>query len=166
MTTEGSGRLPGGLAPSTAVSWPASGLTLSEIAGLVLEAAVPRFADAVAVFALEGLLVGGEPDGRTVGEQVIVRRLGSGYARAGHPVADSAAARLAPSAAAPGTRAKAVPSHLLYGGYRRFISSHRCIRSRTSLAVTTAEPSSSPASAHRPGNASSCEIRRHWQLST
>jgi hypothetical protein len=78
VTTEGSGRLPGGLAPSTAVSWPASGLTLSEIAGLVLEAAVPRFADAVAVFALEGLLVGGEPDGQAVGEQVIVRRLGSG----------------------------------------------------------------------------------------
>jgi hypothetical protein len=90
VTTEGSGRLPGGLAPSTAVSWPASGLTLSEIAGLVLEAAVPRFADAVAVFALEGLLVGGEPDGQAAGEQVIVRRLGSGYARAGHPVADPA----------------------------------------------------------------------------
>ena len=90
MTTEGSGGLPGGLAPSTAVSWPASGLTLSEIAGLVLEAAVPRFADAVAVFALEGLLVGGEPDGQAVGEQVIVRRLGSGYARAGHPMADPA----------------------------------------------------------------------------
>ena len=90
MTTEGGGGLPGSLAPSTAVAWPASGLTLSEIAGLVLEASVPRFADAVAVFAMEGLLVGGEPDGRTVGEQVIVRRLGSGYARDGHPVADPA----------------------------------------------------------------------------
>ena len=51
---------------------------------------MPRFADAVAVFALEGLLVGGEPDGRTAGEQVIARRLGSGYARDGHPVADPA----------------------------------------------------------------------------
>ena len=39
---------------------------------------------------MEGLLVGGEPDGQAVGEQVIVRRLGSGYARAGHPVADPA----------------------------------------------------------------------------
>ncbi len=90
MITDGGGGLPVGLAPSSAVSWPASGLTLSEIAGLVLEAAVPRFADAVAVFALEGLLAGGEPDGRTVGGQVIARRLGSGYARDGHPVADPA----------------------------------------------------------------------------
>ena len=89
MTTEGGGGLPGSLAPGASV-WPASGLPLSEIAGLVLEASVPRFADAVAVFALEGLLVGGEPDGRTAGEQVIARRLGSGYARDGHPVADPA----------------------------------------------------------------------------
>ena len=52
---EGGGGLPGSLAPDASVAWPASGLPLSEIAGLVLEASVPRFADAVAVFALEGL---------------------------------------------------------------------------------------------------------------
>ena len=46
------------------------------------------------------------------------------------------------------------------------MSSHSRIRSRASRAVTTAEPSSSPASAHRPGNASSSAIRLHWQLST
>jgi hypothetical protein len=90
VTTEGGAGLPGSLAPGASVAWPASGLPLSEIAGLVLEASVPRFADAVAVFALEGLLAGGEPDGRTAGEQVIARRLGSGYARDGHPVADPA----------------------------------------------------------------------------
>jgi len=90
VTTEGGGGLLGSLAPGASVAWPASGLPLSEIAGLVLEASVPRFADAVAVFALEGLLVGGEPDGRTAGEQIIARRLGSGYARHGHPVADPA----------------------------------------------------------------------------
>jgi hypothetical protein len=90
VTTEGGGGLPSSLAPGASIAWPAPGPSLSEIAGLVLEASVPRFADAVAVFALEALLVGGEPDGRTAGEQVIARRLGSGYARDGHPVVDPA----------------------------------------------------------------------------
>src|SRR5882724_11481712 len=46
------------------------------------------------------------------------------------------------------------------------MSSHSRIRSRASRAVTTTEPSSSPASAHLPGNASSSAILLHWQLST
>lgn len=74
------GGLRGGVAPGP---WPAPG----EIAGLVLETAVPRFADAVAVFALEGLSAGGA---LADGDQVIVRRLGSGSVRDGHPVADPA----------------------------------------------------------------------------
>src|SRR6185295_10577491 len=46
------------------------------------------------------------------------------------------------------------------------MSSHSRIRSRASRAVTTTEPSSSPASAHLPPNASSSAILLHWQLST
>jgi hypothetical protein len=79
-------RLPG----DGAVSWLGASVGLGEVAGLVLEATVPRFADAAAVFALEALLAGGEPDHRTAGGQVTARRLGAGLARDGRPVPDPA----------------------------------------------------------------------------
>ena len=74
--------------------------------------------------------------------------------------------RCGDSAAAAGSRANALPSHLPYGGYRRAISRHSRMRSRTSRAATTADPSSSPTSPHRPTNASSWPIRCHWQART
>ncbi|HLI36865.1 MAG TPA: GAF domain-containing SpoIIE family protein phosphatase [Streptosporangiaceae bacterium] len=76
-----------------------TGLDLGEIAGLVLEATVPRFADAAAVLVLERLLETGEteaPGGRGTeagaapGGEVVARRLGTGFARGGRLVTDPA----------------------------------------------------------------------------
>lgn len=64
------------------------------------------------------------------------------------------------------SRANAVPSHLAYGAYCRAISSARRMLSRTRCAVTTAEPRSSPISAVRWTNGSSCARRRHWHASS
>jgi hypothetical protein len=63
----------------------AAGLGLGEIAGLILEATVPRFADAAEVYVLERLLTGGEPGGSTGGGSVVVRRLGAGISEGGRP---------------------------------------------------------------------------------
>lgn len=85
--------------------------------------------------------------------------------RAGYSVAASAPVSDGVSPSATASRPKALPSHLLYGAYIRSSSRHSRIRSRTSRPATTADPRSSPASAHRPTNASSWEIRCHWQAS-
>jgi hypothetical protein len=64
----------------------AAGLDPGEIAGLILEATVPRFADAVGVYILERLLAGGEPGGGETGGRVVARRLAAGVSEGGHPV--------------------------------------------------------------------------------
>lgn len=58
---------------------------LMEIAGMTLDAVVPRFADAAVVFAAERLLVGSDPaggslDGRDGSGQVTVRKIASRFA--------------------------------------------------------------------------------------
>src|SRR4029077_12957723 len=58
-------------------------LDLAEITGLTLEAVVPRFAGGAGVFVLERVLKGGEPAGETYGGEVVMRRLGTTFARAG-----------------------------------------------------------------------------------
>ena len=58
-------------------------LDLAEITGLTLEAVVPRFAGGAGVLVLEQLLKGGEPTGHTTGGEVVMRRLGTTFARAG-----------------------------------------------------------------------------------
>jgi hypothetical protein len=85
VTTGDYGGLPEGV-PGAGVPWPTVSLNLGEVAGLILEATVPRFADAAAVFVLEGVLAGGQLGGRTAGGQVIARRLAAGLARDGRPV--------------------------------------------------------------------------------
>jgi hypothetical protein len=64
----------------------------AQAARLVLEAVIPGFADAAGVYVLEQLLRGGDPARRAAGTQLIVRRLGTGFAQAG---------QLAPQAAFP-----------------------------------------------------------------
>jgi len=77
-------------------AWPAevglplaAGLDLAEIARLILAATVPGFAAGASVFALDHLLKGSEAAGRPAGGQVVARRLGTKFARAGRrfPVA-------------------------------------------------------------------------------
>jgi hypothetical protein len=67
-----------------------TGPDLAVVVGLTLEAAAPGLADAVAVFVLEQLLSGGDPAGRAASAQVVVRRLGTGFARAGRLVPEAA----------------------------------------------------------------------------
>jgi hypothetical protein len=62
---------------------PAAGLDPGEMAGQVLDLAVPRLADAAAVFVLDWLLAGGGAGGDDSGD-VVVRRLGSRFTGAGH----------------------------------------------------------------------------------
>jgi serine phosphatase RsbU (regulator of sigma subunit) len=63
---------------------------LAEIARLVLAATVPAFADGTGVFVLEQLLGGAEPAGRTNGDVVVARRLGTRFASAGQQASESA----------------------------------------------------------------------------
>jgi hypothetical protein len=58
-------------------------LDLAEITRLTLAAIVPRFAEGAGVFVLEQLLKGGEPAGQPTGREVVTRRLGTTFARAG-----------------------------------------------------------------------------------
>ena len=63
---------------------------LGEIAGLILAATVPRFADGTGVFVLEQLLRGAESGGRTGGDGIVARRLGTRFASAGQRASESA----------------------------------------------------------------------------
>ena len=65
-------------------------LDLAEITGLTLKATVPGFAEGVGVFVLEQLLKGGEPAGPATGGEVVTRRLGTTFARAGQRVSREA----------------------------------------------------------------------------
>jgi Stage II sporulation protein E (SpoIIE)/GAF domain len=62
-------------------------LDLSEMAGQILDAVVPGFADAAGVYALEELLSSGNPAPQAPGTELLVRRLGTVFAadRAGEP---------------------------------------------------------------------------------
>jgi len=71
LITEGPGLLMGGR------------LDLAEITRLTLEAVVPRFAGGAGVFVLEQLLKGAESAGHTTGGEVVTRRLGTTFDRAG-----------------------------------------------------------------------------------
>jgi stage II sporulation SpoE-like protein/GAF domain-containing protein len=82
-----------------AEDWPAltgggpplgSSIDLAEITRLVLAASVPGFAGAAGVYALEHLLKDGEPAGRPAAGQVVTRRLGAKFARAGRRVPEGA----------------------------------------------------------------------------
>jgi hypothetical protein len=66
-----------------------SGTGMAEIAGLVLDAAVPALADAAVVFAAEEFLRGGPPGHDAPGD-VAVRRLGIRFTPSGCPVPDGA----------------------------------------------------------------------------
>lgn len=85
ITDADSGRPLAGPAP-----WLAASLSLSDVAALVLAAAVPRFATAAAMFCLEDVLTGGRPDRPAAGTPVTVRRIATGLARDGRPVPDPA----------------------------------------------------------------------------
>jgi hypothetical protein len=63
---------------------------LAEIARLILAATVPGFADQTGVFVLEQLLAGAESAGRTGGDGVVARRLGTRFASAGPQAAEAA----------------------------------------------------------------------------
>ena len=65
-------------------------LDLAEITGLTLAAIVPGFAEGAGVFVLEHLLKGGEPVGQRCGGEVVTRRLGTTFARAGQRVSREA----------------------------------------------------------------------------
>lgn len=72
-------------------------MDLGDIAGLVLEATVPRFADAAGVYVLEQLLAAGGPSGVTGGMTgeanggtFVARRLGGGFAVDGRQVPEDA----------------------------------------------------------------------------
>ena len=65
-------------------------LDLAEITGLTLAAIVPGFAEGAGVFVLEHLLKGGEPAGLATGGEVVMRRLGTTFARAGQRVSREA----------------------------------------------------------------------------
>ena len=65
-------------------------LDLAEITGLTLAAIVPGFAEGAGVFVLEHLLKGGEPVGQRCGGEVVMRRLGTTFARAGQRVSREA----------------------------------------------------------------------------
>ena len=58
-------------------------LDLAEIVRLTLAAIVPRFAEGAGVFVLEQLLKGGELASRAAGGEVVMRRLGTTFARVG-----------------------------------------------------------------------------------
>jgi len=70
--------------------WLAARLSLGDAAALVLEAAVPRFATAAALFCLEDVLTGGRPDRSAGAGPVTARRIATGLARGGRPVPDPA----------------------------------------------------------------------------
>lgn len=65
-------------------------LDLAEITGLTLAAIVPGFAEGADVFVLEHLLKGGEPVGQRCGGEVVMRRLGTTFARVGQRVSREA----------------------------------------------------------------------------
>ena len=65
-------------------------MDLAEITGLTLAAIVPGFAEGAGVFVLEHLLKGGEPVGQAIGGEVVTRRLGTTFARAGQRVSREA----------------------------------------------------------------------------
>ena len=68
--------LPAALAAAEAELRLRTSLDLAEIARLVLEATVPDFADAAAVFAVERLFRGGEPERSDDASEITARRLG------------------------------------------------------------------------------------------
>lgn len=78
-------------------------LDLTEITGLTLAAIVPAFAEGAGVFVLEHLLKGGEPVGQAARGEVVTRRLGTTFARAGQRVS-RAASRPARSSRSPRDR--------------------------------------------------------------
>ncbi|HEX6448466.1 MAG TPA: GAF domain-containing SpoIIE family protein phosphatase [Trebonia sp.] len=69
--------LPAGLAAAEAELRLRTSLDLAEIARLVLDASVPDFADAAAVFAVERLIRGGEPQRSDDTSEITARRLGT-----------------------------------------------------------------------------------------
>ena len=69
--------LPTGLAAAEAGLRLRASLDLAEIARLVLDASVPDFADAAAVFAVERLIRGGEPERSDGAREITARRLGT-----------------------------------------------------------------------------------------
>ena len=75
-------------------AWRGAAADLCEIAGLVVEATVPRFADAAGVFILEELLTprahGGPDASGQDGGKVITRRLGCGVAQGDRQALDDA----------------------------------------------------------------------------
>jgi hypothetical protein len=81
---------PAGLAAAGAGLRLRSSLDLAEIARLVLDAAVPGFADAAAVFASEQLIRAGEPVQFGGDCKVAVRRLGTRLAHESQPVTQAA----------------------------------------------------------------------------
>jgi len=90
-------RLPGPASPPTPElageipGLPLDGrLDLAEITRLTLAAIVPGFAEGAGVFVLEQLLKGAEPAGRATGGEVVARRLGTTFARAGQRVSREA----------------------------------------------------------------------------
>jgi Stage II sporulation protein E (SpoIIE)/GAF domain len=62
---------------------PGGRLDLAEIIRLTLAAIVPGFAEGAGVFVLEQLLKGGEPARHAAGGEVVMRRLGTTFARVG-----------------------------------------------------------------------------------
>lgn len=67
---------PSGAGPEEIGQWPGSRLDLTDIAGLLLDIAVPRYGDGGAVFVLERLLAGQTDPGG----QLVVRRLANRFA--------------------------------------------------------------------------------------
>jgi Stage II sporulation protein E (SpoIIE)/GAF domain len=75
--------LPAGLAAAEAELRLRTSLDLAEIARLVLDASVPDFADAAAVFAIDRLLRGAEPQRSDDTREITARRLGTRIAHEG-----------------------------------------------------------------------------------
>ncbi|HEX6523082.1 MAG TPA: PP2C family protein-serine/threonine phosphatase [Streptosporangiaceae bacterium] len=69
---------------------PGNGTDLAGVAALIIDAAVPRFADAAGVYVLEQLLSTGNPAAAPAAADVVVRRLGTGFARRGDPAGEAA----------------------------------------------------------------------------
>ena len=82
--------IPAGLGAAEAELKLRTGLDLAEIARLVVDATVPDFADAAAVFAVERLLCGGEPVQFDDAWEITARRLGTRIAHESQRVTQAA----------------------------------------------------------------------------